>query len=269
VDRARGVYLALPVGLLAVGLMIPPQTLAGDGQPAAPQPQMVRFVSHFITFMPKDASILGDGGDVPKLFPRWMLPFLDPKAPAVVIPEEGPMVLKGLQELAPQLGPVDALSDRDPKAVVELLDRLDDRWDYHVCSLSGAGRTGDMMVASGRAGPISLETPQGLEIGPLDKEKFDLTCVVRVDRVPADGSALVQEVTVVDSGGRVFTSLGGGADEVRLGAATQRYGRSSGAGGRYTSTIGVEYPRVVRRGLVCLHTIDVGTWSASPPPGYY
>ncbi len=225
--------------------------LAAD-QPAAAQPQMVRFVSHIVSFMPKDPSILGDGRDPLKQMPTWF-------RYAVRLKTKGGCALtKPLAEAAPDLGPLDALEGRDPKAVAELLARLDSRWEYHVLTLSGSGAVGQMLVDAGR-------------VAPMDKWRTDVFRVVRVDKILGDGDAVWQAMLCTaggNSSGCTGNTPVGEPSEVKLGAPTMAYAQSVGVL-PHTSPTGAAHLEAVTPGLLCLETVELGAWDPPQPAAYY
>ncbi len=263
----RALRLPLAVVFLVVAVVVV-VALAAD-QPAAPQPQMVRFVSHFIAFTPKDPSVLNAPPEALKAFPRWELPYLDSRYPQPMVTTiRGYVQRKALEDLAPELGPFDVLKARDPKAVAEFLKRLDNAWDYHVLTLSGSGNIGDLVVQGGHLGPIPLKTPDGIEIGPLDNTEFYLMSIVRVEKVLGDGHALVQGTAFVGCSAFGFGGVGGRGSETKLAAPAEAFGAAATMRG-YTSAIGARYPRAPYPGIICLETIDLGAWDSQEPPLYY
>jgi hypothetical protein len=247
--------LALAIAVAAVAW--------ADDQPAAPQPQMVRFVCHFIAFMPKDPAIIE--GDGLHSFPSWEAACLNSRMHRDVTGAGGYRLHTSLADLAPQLGPLDALKGRDARDVADLMTRLDDRWQYTVLSLAGSGPVGRLLAVSGNLRPIPLRSAEGAEIGtgpgPADAEQFRVARIVRVDTILPNGYALLQGVATVaclehmttmepDQSGPGERKLGVPCDEGGVGASV----------GPYTSAAGVYYEEAVWPGIICLETVDVGPW---------
>jgi len=260
--------------LLAGGTAATVAVMAADAPDA--QPQIAWFVCQFIAFTPKDPAALVDHAAPAKPirvhghsitpgpdfgFPRWMLLQKAVRAP------DGEWLLKSLGELAPQFGPLDALKGRDPKAIEELLTRLDDRWNYYIETLSGSAPLGHMPASVGRVGPIPLRTAGGTAIGPADNEVFVVGCVVRVDRVVGGGRAVAQRASFTTSRGEGIGVSGDSTSERPLGAPCFEEGASSDIR-PYRSAAGVDYPDVVWPGLIRLLTVDLVQPETPQRPGH-
>ena len=257
--------------LLAGGMAATIAVMAADApaadQPAAPQPQMVRFVCHFIAFTPKDPAILKvDLGGGLHGIPRWVLPtvFTKPGAPLVAMEPDGYRLLKPLGDLAPEFGPLDALKGRDPKAVEELLTRLDDRWNYYVATLSNSGPMG-ILLKDLRILRVPLETAGGTAIGPADAYQFEVLFAVRVDRVVGGGRALLQMLRFFHGYGPGVGCTGGDTQERILGGPCLEGGGTSVIH-PYKSAAGMHDRDVVLPGFQWVQTVDLGQWETPKGP---
>jgi hypothetical protein len=225
---------------------------------------MLRFVCHFVAYMPKDAAILSvDEGGGLKGWPRWMLPYI--KGDTHVRAPDGQWLRKALGDLAPEFGPLDALKGRDPKAVEELLTRLDDRWDYSIVTLCDSGPIGNLLTDVGQLRPIRLRSG-GTEIGSADAVLFQVARIVRVDRVVGGGRALLQTQSFFASTNDILAQGTGDASERTLGAPCPEGGHSAFINHYYRTAAGVRYPDVVSPGIQSILTVDLGRWEKQQGP---
>ncbi len=256
-----GVAVTLLIVVVAVAL-------AAD-QPAAAQPQMVRFVRQFIVFTPKDATIMGIGTDPHMAFPRLANANSDRHVPFGAPGLDGFYLCRTLEEVAPDLGPYDAFKTRNSADVELALTRMDDRWDYHVVTLANSGRVGDMRCAYGTLGPLPVEATNGAEVGPRggppETVAFHVFVTVRVGRLPEDGTALVQQTYLIDTISSIHDwelstySTGGGRLQAKLGGCIPRGGTSAGVH-TVVAADGTKFPSAVHPGFFEVETVDLGEW---------
>ncbi len=263
----RALKLFLTVGSLVLTVILVAAVFAAD-QPAAEKPQMVRFVTQFIVFSPKDPSVLGDNSDPNTEYPRLGLANSNPQRPYGVKTPEGYWFQKGLEELVPTLGPFDALKSQDPGVVEKALTRMDDQWNYHVLSLWTSGPVGDILLAHGTAGPFPVMTADGHEAGRGETVRWKVTRGFGVGKLLDGGTALVQSVYVIETfaewGDDMWTGKAG-VGARRVGAVLLEGGQSAGVH-PYRTASGDKLARVIHPGFLLVDTIELGEWPKAEAP---
>jgi hypothetical protein len=235
--------------------------MAADQPAVPPQAQMVRFVAHFVVFTPKHASILGDGSDPNKAYPR--LEVADPGRETSLMaktPTGYPLLLP-FERVRPDLGPFDAFKSLDRVTVEEALIRIDDRWEYHVLTLKASGPIGSLLGDAGRLGPFPLKTPGGEVVGPDATTTFVLGLFVHVDKLLEGGYALGEcaQLRHEYSDAAPGHTTRGSAFAVELGACTDMGAESAAVVPYQPPDRGAARP-VVRPGILLFETVEIGSW---------
>jgi len=161
--------------------------------PEKPSEPRFQFRARLILYTPKDPEILEETEGLTVL----QSVFLDPLVEPDVLTPRGYWRRTPFDELLPKTPPdSDALKHEEPEVVVEELSEIDGRYDYRVAATAeDSNKLGELMAGHGRSERVLLKDVEGKEVeDPEAVEIYDLTVVVRVEKVYDDGFALMHSV---------------------------------------------------------------------------
>ena len=188
---------------------------------------LYQFWAHFLSILPQDSELwTGDYGAEGQNQPLFvsLVTQLNRDLYNVRSPRRG-WRTRSLAEVFAEGGQdpdAAALSSRDPETVARELNRLDPRFRYQVTTtLQDQAPLGELMVAYKRTESVAMEFEGEPLQDPEARIEYDVSVILQVEKIYADGYALMQKATVVTRKKRANCGKGP-LNEKKIGEAFNR-----------------------------------------------